>query len=376
MSQTYFATTTPGLEQPLLDEVRGLKSKRPRVLTGGVEFECTNRAFYRAAYHLRCANGLYLRVDDFRARDFPELYNKTRRYDWERLLVPASPIRVRASATGSALNHTGRIAETVAQAIAERFADDLGQAAPVASDEPGALRILARLDDDRCELSLDAAGQRLYRRGWREHTVAAPIRETTAAALLDLAGWRPDQPLLDPTCGSGTFVIEAALKAMARPAGEHRGFAFHRWANFRPELWAEVVASAAAEVQPVEPRFFGRDVDPDAIAAARHNAATAEAGAAVDLAVADLDALDPPCEAPGLVISNPPYGVRLGHGQDQAPAFERLVERFAAGFDGWRLAVLLPRERAVSHPALSLEVAAEFRNGGIPVRLWIGRHRG
>ena len=376
MTQRYFAITTPGFEKQVADEIDAVGGRKIEKSRGGVEFDATHRVFYRSNYEVRSANRIYLRVDEFRARDFPELYNKTRRFGWERLLGPENRVFIKGVSNNSHLVHTDRIAETVAHGLREHFTEELGQSAPEIGESGDAQYLLARLSEDRCQLSLDASGELLFKRGWRTEAVEAPIRETLAAAILQAVEWSHDTPLVDPMCGSGTFVIEAAWIATGRPPGDLRDFAFHRWANFRPDLWEDVVEQAHQRMRTVDGvRFFGYDADAAAVDIAQNNAARAEAEGSTQFARADIGELAPPAGDPGLVVANPPYGERLEESEEGEAVYKTLIERFARAFKGWRLAVVLPRDVTPSHSELSFDECVRFRNGGLPVRLWTARHR-
>lgn len=375
MTQRYFATTTPGFEAQLADEVDALGGRKIQRLTGGVEFSATHRVFYRANYELRTANRIYLRVDEFRARDFPELYRKTRRFNWSRLLSQKNRVFVRATAHKSYLIHSDRIAQTVGEGLKEHFEQNLQREAPEIIDKiaADAQLVLARLDDNRCQLSLDSCGEHLFKRGWRQHAVEAPIRETLAAGVLMRTGWRPRRPLVDPFCGSGTFLVEGAWMANKRPAGDMREFAFQRWNNFRASLWEDVQECGRQRHYELEEvQFYGFDSNPAAVEAAQKNIALGATTRSTRVELREVEALLPPCEERGMVIANPPYGERLSENKD---AWEVLIERFAAHFKGWRMALILPMDARPSHERLRFKEELRFQNGGIHVRLWLGRHR-
>ena len=361
MAQRYFATINPGLEAALLTEVRALGGKRAKTVSGGVEFDATNTVFYRAAYRLRCANRLWLRMDEFRARDAGELSRKTARIDWARVIAADVPVEVRGISHGSRLNHTGTIAEVVQQAINA----SLGREQPLGDS----LTVLARVADNRCELSLDASGDLLYQRGYKQDAVAAPLRESVASALLRTVNWTPEQALIDPFCGSGTIAIEAAASARGLAAGSTRGFALQRWANFRPPLWDEVCAETH---EPTEIRAIaGFDSDPQAITASRHNAARAQVEPHCTFSEADVDAFDPHTIADaGWIVTNPPWNERLpdpGQG-----ALNTLLKRYDAHGAGWNMAVVAPR---TWNPGRG-EVVAKTELGGIAVSVRVFRDKG
>ncbi|RAL25306.1 hypothetical protein DL240_03590 [Lujinxingia litoralis] len=375
MAQTYFATTQPGLEEALLSELRDLKIKRPRMVTGGVEFDATYTTLYQANLALRSATRIWLRLDEFRARDTSELFRKCRRFDWERLIPPELALNLRASSRQSRMVHTGTITEVVEEAISQRFVEELGQPAPLFSSGDDAQRILIRIDGDRCQLSLDSSGSRLQRRGWRTEAGPAPLRENIAAGLLLQIGWQPHQPLLDPMCGSGTIPIEAALMRQRIAPNLARRFAFERWANFEAARLDKVRTALhrPAPTSPPDPSpIEGSDRDPDVLQAARANARRAGVDAQLHLTLATLqDRPAPESTEPGWILTNPPYGERLATGD----ALSSLFHLWQSRLPTWSLAFIWPRERADQVRKLAgnrLQSVATVFNGGISVDLWIG----
>jgi len=234
MSQRYFAVITPGLEGALASELRSLPTRKRSVVEGGVGFEATGVGFYQVMHRSRLANRVYLRVDEFRARDPQELYRKAKRIDWARLLHPGQPVVVEGRSKASRIFGSGAVVARVEDGIADYWRERLDRTPP---DFGHPQRLLARLHEDRCTLSLDAAGALMHRRGWRLAPGRAPLRENCAAALLQLLGWQPGVPLIDPMCGSGTFLIEAARWAATLPPRRWSSYAFHHWANFNPARW-------------------------------------------------------------------------------------------------------------------------------------------
>ncbi|MEC9400633.1 MAG: hypothetical protein VX475_23600, partial [Myxococcota bacterium] len=374
----------PGLEDALLEELRAFKIKKPKVLQGGVEFQSTSRGLYQVLRQSRIVHRLYLRVDEFRARDGIELYNKTRRYEWERLISGGeeeerSKVHVRSVVHRSGIGGSGEAVDRVADGLRDHFSQELkihppdiirtDRAFQRKKDEGSALTLMARVIEDRCELNLEMAGRALHQRGWRDETGAAPLRESLAAALLSLAGWSEEEPLIDPMCGSGTFVIEAA----------------RRRRNLEPRLWSPSDYGALslvnanresfdeAAVEPVvledAPPLIGADRDEDVLEKARRNAARAEILDDVTLLHREVADLVPAHDVPGLVICNPPYGERL----ERSGAIKELLEVFASGkMPGWRLGILLPRDFDLTTAVFPMEERARLTNGGLPVTFWIG----
>lgn len=351
MSQSYFAVTSPGLEPFLQEELRALGARKVTLLDGGAEFDATRKVFYRVLQHSRIANRVTMRLATFKARAFPDLFKRTRKQPWAQWLPPGASVDVRASARQSRLIHSGRIAETVMDALSEH----------PTGDGPGQ-RIYVRIDEDIATLSLDAAGEELHFRGWRKSPVEAPLRENLAAAALRAMKWTPDEMLIDPTCGSGTILIEAALMASGRPT--RLDYAAKNWANLDADAWKEVENEAASELA----GLWGYDISPKAIEATLANAATADV--TLNASQADVADLKPtgPC---GLILCNPPYGLRLS----DTSATKALLSIFAQRFEGWRLGFIMPSEFHPSHRKLDFVRVAQFLNGGLRVNLWSATHR-
>ncbi len=376
MAQTYFATVAPGLEDALLSEVRSIGGKRARLLRGGVEFDAARKTLYRAALCLRTANRLWLRVDEFRSRDAPELYNKTRRFGWERLLAPSQPIAIRARSNDSNLYHTGKIADAVGDAIADHFRNDLQRSPPsvvdgTPSNSQTALTVMARLKDNRCQLNLDASGQLLHKRGWRPQQATAPLRESLAAAVLNLSGWTPDIPLLDPLCGSGTIPIEAAHQSLARPPGLERSFALETWANHQPKKFTAIANELRQAVSDsLQAPIIGADRDASVLQLARDTSSRAGLHDLLDWQHRPLQRWisEPPFEdRPFTVVTNPPYGHRL---DIDTPMLSQLIELAQTG--PATVVFLWPSDRRdrVEANADAPQRITQFHNGGIAVDLW------
>jgi len=358
-----FAVTAPGLEGVCAQELVSLAVAGVRPVHGGVEFSGGLRELYLANLWLRTASRVVARFGGFRCKDFPELFRRSSRLPWGRFLRPETRAVVRAASHRSRLQHTGRIAETVSESIDRA----LGRPAPPV-DAPEQL-ILVRFEDDACLISVDSSGQLLHRRGYRQETAHAPLRETLAAGILILLGWDGALPLLDPMCGSGTFPIEAALLAGSRPPGGRRKFAFMSWPRYRPGLWQALLSEAARGERRVPVAVRGRDHDPVALEAASRNAERAGVQAETDFQLGEME-LARPCGEAGLLVCNPPYGQRLGHPEDLLPLFQGLGKACRSSFKGWRVAFLSPDDCFAKATGLSLRPHAVLNNGGIPVTLW------
>ena len=361
-----FAVVSPGLEAACASELTGLGFDEVQVVPGGVEFSGGLREIYLANLWLRSAGRVLVRFGEIRCRDFPTLYQKALRLPWGRYLKTETRLQVRVVSRQSRLQHTGRIAETLQQAVDRA----LGRTAM--AEDPAATHqlLIARLEDDCCHLSLDSSGELLHRRGYREDVGPAPMRETLAAGILQLLGWDGSTSLVDPMCGSGTFPIEGALLAEGRPPGRNRLFSFMAWPRYRPGLWQVLVEEAERTRKARSPLIVGSDRDGQVLAAARRNAERAEVGSRLhfrEVDLADLAGFD----KPGLVLCNPPYGARLGSNKDLVPLYRRIGQVYQNVFAGWRGALICPDPHLAAATGLPLRQSALLNNGGIRVGLWV-----
>lgn len=365
----FLAVCAPGLEAVLLDEVRALPDVTDlQSVRGGVSFRGPYETMYHANLKLATAHRVLWRLDAFLAQSYPMLFNKARKLPWERFVGFQKEVAFHVTARASRLRHGPKIAETLHSALQDALTP-LGLGA--AHVEAAPLTVHARLWRDRCTLSLDTSGEHLHRRGYRTHVGEAPLRETLAAGLL-LASGAPDFDLIvDPMCGSGTLLLEAARLARRRPPGELRGFAFEQFPSFRAGRYARLRELALRPPTPAPlPRMHGFDQDQKVLAAAAHNARSA--GVEGDVTFAQADALTLPL-APlkgaherALLVCNPPYGRRLGEGR---ALYRRLVTALAP-LSGWQVALLTPDPAWLS--GLPLEPRLRFQNGGLEVYMLSG----
>lgn len=404
-----FAVTAPGLEPVTALELERLGLGPARPLAGGVAFRGSTRALYRANLQLRTATRVLVRVARVRAASFAELDAGVRAIDWDALLPPDQPIALRVSSHASRLYHTGAIAERLAAAVGRPRAptrdDDDARASVLetttsssssaASNSSSTSAIdaetarapallLARIVRDRCSLSLDSSGAPLHRRGYRQALARAPVRETIAAGLLLASGWRTDAALVDPFCGSGTLVIEAALLRRGRPPGEGRRFAFMDQPGFNRGLWASVRGEAARDCslsQSADAPILAGDRDEGAVAAAVANAARAGVGDELSVArrslsgwraAEELTGFTLAGRPPGWIVSNPPYGRRISRGRDLRSLYARLGQLARARFSGWGVALLCPDAALARATGLPLESGARVTHGGLRATFWLG----
>jgi putative N6-adenine-specific DNA methylase len=356
-----FLATAPGLEPVLAEEVRLKGFKRPRPVAGGVVTRGGWPEVWRANLWIRGAGAVLARIAAFRVVHLAQLDTLAHRVDWSAVLRRDVPFRVEASCAGSRLYHSGAVAQRIATAIRDRLG------APESPE--AAVVVMARIEKDLCTLSIDTSGEALHRRGFKQAVNAAPLRETMAALFLRQCGYDGTEPMLDPMCGSGTFVIEAAEIAARLNPGRARSFAFERLASFDPEAWAAMRAVTRQPVPGV--RCHGRDRDAGAIAMSEANAERAGVAGICEFRQGAISDLQPPEGKPGLVILNPPYGARLGEGGSLAPLYRALGQVLRKRFSGWRVGLVAQEAKLAQATALPfLPPGPPVPHGGLRVTLF------
>ncbi|MEW5833423.1 MAG: bifunctional 23S rRNA (guanine(2069)-N(7))-methyltransferase RlmK/23S rRNA (guanine(2445)-N(2))-methyltransferase RlmL [Pseudomonadota bacterium] len=345
----FFASCPKGLEYLLKDELAALGAEDVHEALSGVRFSGTLETAYRACLWSRLASRVLLPLAEFDAATDEALYAGVQSVDWSVHLSERATLAVDAHTTQSKLNHSQFLAQRVKDAVVDQFRQRTGQRPDVVTDEPD-VRINVRLRRDRATLSLDLSGSPLHRRGWREMQGEAPLKENLAAAMLLRGGWpqiyAEGGALLDPMCGSGTLLIEGAWMAADVAPGLHREyFGFLGWAQHDIALWKrlheEARARAEAGLRALRACFFGADADPRMVQTAKRNAQAAGVAGFFTLDRHDAShAAPPPGVARGLVITNPPYGERLGEREQMPQLYRALGETLRAHFAGWRAAVL------------------------------------
>lgn len=356
-----FLTAPPGLEAALFEEIRGKGFKRPRAVPGGVALLGGWPEVWRANLWVRGAGRVLARLDSFRVTHLAQLDARARRVPWAEVLRPDVSFRVEATCAASRIYHSGAAAERVATAIRETLG------APHSPE--GEVLVRARLENDVCTLSVDTSGEPLHKRGYKEAVNAAPMRETMASLFLLQCGYTGAEPVVDPMCGSGTFVIEAAEIAARLNPGRARSFAFERLATFDAEAWERMRAVRSARPPPA--LCHGSDRDAGAVAMSLANAARAGVTEGTAFRRATISELAPPEGPPGLVIANPPYGNRLGEREGLLPLYQALGGVLAGRFAGWRVGIVASEPRLAHATRLPfLPPGAPVPHGGLRVSLF------
>lgn len=372
-----FAIVAPGLETLALAEARTLGL--PAELEsggGGVAWRGDLRSVLLANAGLRIASRVVVRLAAFEARSFAELERHARQIPWSRIVSPGSAVRFRVTCKKSKLYHSDAVAQRLADAVTRAVPGVRAEGASGAEEDAAhddAQLFVVRLLRDQCTVSADSSGALLHRRGYRQATAKAPLRETIAAALVAASGWDGASPLLDPFCGSGTIPIEAALRARDRAPGAMRTFAAERWPGVSRTVGDRIRAELAerARTDTLGP-IVGSDRDAGAIAAAVGNAERAGVTGDVAFAVHTLSAVTFPAGGRGWVVTNPPYGVRVGDAGRVRDLWAQLGHVLREHGRGWRVALLSPDPALERQLGVPLTVVAQTSNGGIPVRLVVG----
>ncbi|SIS62887.1 THUMP domain-containing class I SAM-dependent RNA methyltransferase [Paracoccus saliphilus] len=355
-----FLVATPGLEAPLAAELRALGWK-PEAQPGGLTIRGNWRDVWRANLMLRGATRVLARIGSFRALHLAQLDKRARKFPWGEVLRPEHPLRVEATCRASRIYHAGAAKQRIERALREELGAEITPDA--------AMVVKVRIEDDLVTISLDTTGESLHKRGHKEAVAKAPMRETMAAMLLREMGYDGNQPVLDPMCGSGTFVIEAAEIAAGLAPGRSRGFAFEQLASFEPETW-DAMRRAVTPQSPI-PQFFGSDRDAGAVRMSLANAERAGVTGFTHFMRCPISDLEPPDCAPGIVIVNPPYGARIGNKGPLYGLHAAMGEVFRERFKGWRVGIVTSDAGLAKATGLAWQPPGPIvAHGGLKVRLW------
>jgi putative N6-adenine-specific DNA methylase len=365
-SESFFASCPRGLEELLVRELTSFNAEKINPAPGGVAF-CGNwEVCYRANLWSRIASRILWRVGEFAYRNEQDLYEAAKAIDWPRHFAVQKRIRVNVTAQKSPLKSLEFATLKVKDAVCDRFRDKLGSRPDVDRAAPD-VRIHAFLEEAKGMLYLDTSGEALFKRGWRMDVAEAPLRENLAAGIVMLTGWKFDQPLLDPMCGGGTLLSEAAAMARGRAPGAKRAFGFEQLNNFSSSRWEKIRNERT--VQPVEPRLYGSDTDPEALKAARRNLGAAGIERWVKLEQSDVLERTAPAEA-GVMVANPPYGERIGSPEELAAFYPKLGDALKKKFAGWNCFFFTADQRMAKLIRLQPSRRTPLWNGAIECRLY------
>ncbi len=356
-----FVVCAPGMEKFLGQEVREKGFEKSSNLVGGVSFRGDWADVWRANLDLRGATRVLARIGAFRVSHLAQLDKLAREFDWAKVLRNDVPVKVEVTCRKSKIYHAGAAKQRIETAITESFG------APIGSE--GGVTLKVRIEENHCVMSVDTSGESLHKRGHKIFTGKAPMRETLASLFLRECGFDGTEPVVDPMCGSGTFVLEAANIAAGLQPGRSRRFAFDLLASNDPEQVQALRMSQPQNTPGVG--FYGYDRDAGAISGATKNAAKSEVADWASFDTQALSDLTPPPGPKGLVIVNPPYGARIGDKKALFGLYGALGKTLKQRFQGWRVGIVTSDgglARATGLPLLPPGPVVD--NGGIKVKLF------
>ena len=368
-TEKFFAPCPRGLEQVLAGELAELGATDIVPAEGGVGFAGSMATAYAANLHSRIASRILWRISRRRYRNEEDIYRSVNALDWNGYFDPALTIRVNVASVGSPLKSLEFITLKIKDAVCDKFREQTGRRPSVDTAQPD-VRIHAFLEPESFTLYLDTSGEPLFKRGTRLVAGEAPLRENLAAGILKLCGWTPDQPLLDPMCGSGTILIEAAQIARGIPPGYKREFAFQKLNDFEVETWKRIKAEAADKIRTAVPaEIFGGDLYGEALKLASANLEAAGLTDSVSLKQANILEIPAPAVS-GVLVTNPPYGVRIGEQDELAAFYPKLGDALKQKFAGWRAYLFTADMRVPKLIGLSPSKRTPLFNGPLECRLY------
>lgn len=365
----YFATVARGLEELAAQELQTLGAKKIKPGFCGVAFQGDRTLLYRVNLWARLPFRILKRLKQVNCHTPDDLYNGIQTIDWSDFVTPDYSIAVTATGKNKQLNHSHFTALQVKNAIVDQQRTQFGSRSFVDAKNPD-VRINVHIDRDRGVISLDSSGQSLHRRGYRPAVGAAPLKESLAAALIQLSDWSPEQTFYDPLCGSGTLPLEASLQALNLAPGLMRDrFGFETWMDFDSDLWQRLIAEAEGqERSTLLAPILGSDHNPQVIEQAQVNARQCGVEQWVSFKTKELTDIEPPTET-GILFCNPPYGERLGNESELGAFYHLLGTILKQRFKGW-VAYILSGNKKLSQ-TIGLKSSQRFSvyNGSLPCQL-------
>lgn len=366
----FFVTTSRGLLDVLEQELHEIGIEKTLKGPGGIFFDGNWASCYRVNLRSRVATRVLLPILDFPAYKPEDLYNNIRKHDFTKYIESHGKISVDASVRDSGAFRDQRfVAMKTKDAIVDQFREKYGERPDVDSENPD-LRIVVRAVKNNFSVSIDTSGDALFKRGYRVGHVEAHVKEHLAAGILRLMEWNGETPVVDPMCGSGTFLIEAALMALKiYPGTLRKQFAFQKLKGFQKEEWENEVASAIGEEKEELPfKFYGFDLDRSALKVARASAEEAGVADFIEFQRQPMEVLKAPVEN-GVLVVDPPYGARIGSKDELIETYMNLAHVFKTGFKGWNCYVLSGEPELSAAMKLKAERKFPVYNGPIECRL-------
>ncbi|MDR5171179.1 methyltransferase [Methylobacillus flagellatus] len=369
MHYQFFSTCPRGLESLLEDELKSLHARQIKPTDGGVGFAGDMLLCYRANLESRIATRILLQVGKGRYSNEDELYQGAYKIDWAQWFDVEQDFMVKVTGVKCPLKSLEFATLRIKDAICDRFREEVGSRPSIDTREPD-VRVHAYLGAEEYQLYVDTSGNALYQRGLRRASIEAPLRENLAAGILKLSGWQPGTPLLDPMCGSGTFLLEAAMISLDIAPGSNRSFGFERLKNFNAGAWQSLLKQAKNRAKPVAFQgIYGSDADLRAVRVTRKNLEQAGLLEAVQVAHRDFTEAVPPA-AEGILVANPPYGVRIGEDEELAALYPKMGEALKKKFAGWNAYFLTNDMRLPKLMRLSPTKRTPLFNGPLECRVF------
>lgn len=363
---TLIAKTFAGLEPVLEAELKALGANSMVPITRGVRFRGTLETLYKANLQCRTALRILRAIHSFRASNPDELYESIRNFNWDQVLSVRETFAVDAVVNSPQFRHSKYAALKVKDAIVDQFRDRTGRRPSVDVERPH-LRLHLHIDGDECSVSLDSSGASLHLRGYRTAQGPAPLSEVLAAGMVLLTGWDGTGNFVDPMCGSGTILTEAALIAGNIAPGKYRkGFGFERWQDFDARLWKQVREEVYGSERKLECSLFGADKSPLAISMTERNAESAGIGRHLQVEKAAFSKYTPP-EGGGTMIMNPPYGERLEL-EDQRAFYKMIGDRLKQAWTGYTAWMISSNASGMKAVGLRADHKHSLYNGPLPCR--------
>ena len=364
-----FVTCPRGLEAPLSQELEQFKCQDIRAVDGGVACKGGMEQVYRINLHSRTASRVLLRLTKSGYRNEQDIYKAAKNIRWTDWFDLEQTFKVKVEGKRAQVKSLDFVGLKIKDAVCDVFRDACGARPSVGKIRPD-IRIHAFIDERDIQIFIDTSGEALFKRGYRQDTGEAPMRENLAAGLLLLAGYDGTQPFQDPFCGSGTIVIEAAWIATRRAPGLMRRFGFEKLKNFDAALWKKLKHEAETQIRPAPAPISGSDNDRHMIRAAVANAQAAEVDTFIRFEVKDAQDTRPNGEG-GILISNPPYGVRLAEVQALQALYPQLGAWLKQHYAGWLAGMFTGDRDMPKFMRLSPKRKIPLYNGNLDCRLFL-----
>ncbi len=369
MFNQFFATCPRGLEALLANELQAAGAKDIKPTDGGVGFAGELSVCYSANLHSRIATRILMQVGQGRYATEDDLYQAAYKINWPNWFDVKHDFMVKVTGVKCPLKSLEFATLRIKDAVCDKFRQVV-DSRPYIDTKTPAVRIHAYLTAENYQLYVDTSGDALYMRGNRKASIEAPLRENLAAGILQLSGWKAGQVLLDPMCGSGTFLLEAAMISLNIAPGLHRSFGFEKLKNYESDTWKKVKNAALKNVKAVTfQKIYGSDSDLRAVRVARQNLSEAGLLEAVQLTQVDITEVIPPADS-GVLVANPPYGVRIGEDEELAALYPKLGEALKRKFAGWNTYFLTNDLRLPKLMRLTPSKRTPLFNGPLECRLF------